>query len=71
MRYGGVAVMLLMGVALMAGGGLSASPVWLGRCTGSSTCKACKNCEHCKHCAKEGHTCGVCRERKHQQVDED
>jgi hypothetical protein len=30
-------------------------------CTGSDPCNACKNCKYCKHCAKEGGTCGVCK----------
>jgi len=30
-------------------------------CTGAKNCKACKNCKYCKHCAKEGGSCGVCR----------
>ena len=32
-------------------------------CTGSDPCHACKNCKYCKHCAKEGGTCGVCKDR--------
>jgi hypothetical protein len=33
-------------------------------CTGSDPCNACKNCKYCKHCAKEGGTCGVCKNAK-------
>jgi hypothetical protein len=32
-------------------------------CTGSDPCYACKNCTYCKHCAKEGGTCGICKDR--------
>jgi hypothetical protein len=32
-------------------------------CTGSDPCHACKNCRYCKHCAKEGGTCGICKNR--------
>jgi hypothetical protein len=30
-------------------------------CVGADPCKACKNCKYCKHCAKDGGTCGVCK----------
>ena len=32
-------------------------------CIGATPCNACKNCHACKHCAKEGGTCGVCKNK--------
>ena len=43
--------------------GAEAPPVELGRCVGSSTCKACKNCNSCKHCNEDGGECGVKRNK--------
>lgn len=39
---------------------------WAGgaaTCTGPDDCKACKNCNFCKNCAKEGGSCGMCKDR--------
>jgi len=33
-------------------------------CTGADPCHACKNCKYCRHCAKEGGTCGVCKNKR-------
>ena len=33
-------------------------------CTGADPCHACKNCKYCRHCAKDGGTCGVCKNKR-------
>ena len=42
----------------------AAANLFSATCTGSDPCNACKNCKYCKHCAKEGGTCGVCKNAK-------
>jgi len=38
-----------------------ASTVSFATCIGADPCRACKNCKYCNHCAKQGGTCGVCK----------
>lgn len=38
-----------------------ASGVSMATCVGADPCNACKNCKYCNHCAKQGGTCGVCK----------
>jgi hypothetical protein len=38
----------------------TATPI--ATCYGKKDCNGCKNCKYCKHCAKDGGTCGVCKE---------
>jgi hypothetical protein len=52
-----ISMFLLVSVAILALDPPAAT------CTGSDPCHACKNCKYCKHCAKEGGTCGVCKDR--------
>jgi len=52
--------LLMCAVALASG--LNSGALF-ATCTGSDPCNACKNCKYCQHCAKDGGTCGVCKNR--------
>jgi hypothetical protein len=52
--------LLICAVALASG---LNSGAMFATCTGSDPCNACKNCKYCQHCAKDGGTCGVCKNR--------
>jgi hypothetical protein len=40
-----------------------ASGASMATCVGADPCNSCKNCKYCNHCAKQGGTCGVCKNR--------
>jgi len=50
--------LLMCAVALASG---LNSGAMFATCTGSDPCNARKNCKYCQHCAKDGGTCGVCK----------
>jgi hypothetical protein len=55
--------LLLAAVSLVLAVGLSNDSSF-ATCYGNDPCNACKNCRYCRHCAKEGGTCGVCKQRQ-------
>lgn len=59
-------LVLLICAVTLASGLNSGAP--FATCTGSDPCNACKNCKYCHHCAKDGGTCGVCKNRLRTQV---
>lgn len=66
LKHGALAALTVF-ILLAPGPALASKRASRAKCTGSTPCRACKNCRYCKHCAKNGGTCGVCKNRRPDQ----